>query len=256
MPRIQKPTKRKPEHTTTQANTDAQTVQLMVTKDRRQRSIRFLIGLCVSIAMLQWAFTWKVPTGPAPPPQPSDDDITFHVLEETPRTAHQRAKAKTIPSSARPVVAPVVNTLQSNDLLAVDEQPDLLDPTDLGPIPNPFGEEGDVEDPDDLGLGNQVFKRADVNPQFPEDLNNWLRKRLRYPSAALDVGVSGSVTVVFTIDRNGKLVDAKVTKGIGWGMDEEVLRVLRLSPDWTPGRIGDTPVAVMFSKQFRFELGD
>jgi protein TonB len=42
------------------------------------------------------------------------------------------------------------------------------------------------------------------------------------------------VIVQFIVDENGKLSDIKPLTSLGYGMEEEVVRLMRLSPDWIP----------------------
>ena len=43
----------------------------------------------------------------------------------------------------------------------------------------------------------------------------------------LPPGISGDVIVEVTIDEQGNVTDLKLTQGIGYGIDEKVLAVLR-----------------------------
>ena len=60
----------------------------------------------------------------------------------------------------------------------------------------------------------------------------------RYPPAARQAGIKGTVVVRATITREGKMVDEKIALGLGHGLDEEALRIARLIPDdWLPLKI-------------------
>jgi protein TonB len=60
--------------------------------------------------------------------------------------------------------------------------------------------------------------------------------------------------VSFTVDEAGRLLDAEVVKGVGYGLDEEALRLVRLMPWWTPARRAGQPVRATTSLHIRFEL--
>jgi protein TonB len=47
--------------------------------------------------------------------------------------------------------------------------------------------------------------------------------------------MQGIVFVSFVVNKDRTLSDFRITRGIGGGCDEEVLRVLLLSPPWKPG---------------------
>ncbi|MFZ5970986.1 MAG: energy transducer TonB [Bacteroidota bacterium] len=55
--------------------------------------------------------------------------------------------------------------------------------------------------------------------------------------------VEGRIFIQFTVMPDGTLQDGKVVKGIGFGCDDEAIRVLALTK-WKPGRQGGGNVAV------------
>jgi protein TonB len=68
-------------------------------------------------------------------------------------------------------------------------------------------------------------------PKYPggkKALDDFIKSNLVYPEEALKQRVEGSVTVNYDVDVFGKVSDAKVIHGIGYGCDEEALRVTKL----------------------------
>lgn len=59
-------------------------------------------------------------------------------------------------------------------------------------------------------------------------------KNIKYPAEARSKSIQGTVYVQYHIDDQGFVKDAKIEQGIGGGCDEEVLRVLKAMPRWTP----------------------
>ncbi len=57
-------------------------------------------------------------------------------------------------------------------------------------------------------------------------LLDFVRKNIKYPESCIKNNVSGQVWVAFTLNKNGKLKDVKIDKGINEDMDAEVLRVV------------------------------
>jgi len=106
----------------------------------------------------------------------------------------------------------------------------------------------DVERPDtSVSVGPTVYLVADEMPAFPGGaaaLVKFLATKLEYPAAALERQLSGKVYVHFTVDPEGRPHNPEVVKGLGSGLDEEALRLVRLMPWWTPGRIQGQPVWV------------
>jgi TonB family protein len=60
----------------------------------------------------------------------------------------------------------------------------------------------------------------------------YVSKNISYPAAALENGVKGVVIVEFSVDKNGKLSDFKVVQSLGYGCDEEAVRLLKEGPKW------------------------
>lgn len=56
----------------------------------------------------------------------------------------------------------------------------------------------------------------------------FVKKELKYPEAAKDAKVEGTVVLRVSIDYRGKVVATKVKKGLGHGCDEEAQRVIGL----------------------------
>ena len=51
--------------------------------------------------------------------------------------------------------------------------------------------------------------------------------QLNYPEQAIQMAVEGRVIVSYTINKEGKVIRAEVMRGIGYGCDEEALRVIK-----------------------------
>ena len=66
--------------------------------------------------------------------------------------------------------------------------------------------------------------------------------------------MQGKVVVSFTINADGELTNLQVLKGLGFGTDEEALRVLRLMPRWKPGRQAGRAVRVRYNLPITFAL--
>jgi periplasmic protein TonB len=85
-------------------------------------------------------------------------------------------------------------------------------------------------------------------------LMRYIGKKIRYPRKAVLEQVEGVVVVSFVVNRLGKVTDATILKGLGYGTDEEALRVINSLPDWTPGRQNGKPVAVRYTLPIRFNM--
>jgi len=68
-------------------------------------------------------------------------------------------------------------------------------------------------------------------PKYPggnEAFRKFIVENLLYPDAALEARVEGTVIVEYDIHDNGVVQHPRVIKGIGYGCDEEAIRVVGL----------------------------
>lgn len=82
----------------------------------------------------------------------------------------------------------------------------------------------------------------------------YLEHNLRYPEQALNNKVEGKVTVQFTIESSGQLSDFKVLKGLGYGCDEEVIRLIKSGPRWSATKRNAEPVRDKVKVRLKFAL--
>ncbi len=118
--------------------------------------------------------------------------------------------------------------------------------TDLPP-------ENPVVDPDE----GKVFTIVEEMPSFPggeEKMLAYIAKNIKYPPVARENNIIGRVYVSFVVDKDGKIKEAKILRGIGGGCDEEALRVVKSMPDWKAGRQNGRSVQVQFNLPVNFTL--
>lgn len=58
-------------------------------------------------------------------------------------------------------------------------------------------------------------------------LREYIETNLKYPEDAVRNAIGGVVSIMFDIDKNGKVSNTKVKHGIGYGCDEEALRLVK-----------------------------
>lgn len=102
--------------------------------------------------------------------------------------------------------------------------------------------------------GEIVVQAPTEMPEFYGSINEWIAKHLRYPSSAKKHNKEGRVVVKFLVDEKGNVLNPKVTEGVGYGLDNEALRVVSAMPRWKPGTLNGKPVKVYFSMPITFRL--
>ena len=127
-----------------------------------------------------------------------------------------------------------------------------------------------------MAQDEEVFETAYEMPRFPgcemEDMSlderkacahkklmNYIQKDLNYPSEAKENNIGGYVMVSFVVTKDGQIEDPKVIKSLGYGADEEALRVVRsmndLEDDWIPGvNENGSPVNVRYKLPIQFRM--
>jgi protein TonB len=115
--------------------------------------------------------------------------------------------------------------------------------------------EGVTESTDD----KKVFIAVEVNPLFPGGeaaFGKFLRDHIRYPAVAKENNVQGRVFVQFVVERDGSLTDMKILRDPGSGLGDEAVRVLKISPHWSPGIQNGKPVRVQYTVPVSFSLAE
>jgi len=89
-----------------------------------------------------------------------------------------------------------------------------------------------------------TFRVVQDLPQFPGGLGEfakWLTRHLKYPKVLESKKVEGKVLAEFMVNTDGSVTDVTIVSSLHPLCDQEVLRVLRLMPRWTPGIENDQP---------------
>ena len=94
------------------------------------------------------------------------------------------------------------------------------------------------------------FNGGDARQEFPK----WFYAQLTYPDDARNAGMQGRVIVQFQINKDGSVSDINLLEGVCESIDNEVIRVVSESPDWTPGYVDGKPVNVTYAFPVLFQL--
>jgi TonB family protein len=119
--------------------------------------------------------------------------------------------------------------------------------------------EPDAETLRDIRENGEVLKVVEKMPRFPGGaaaLMKFLNENMKFPKAAQDNHVNGIVIANFIVEKTGELTRVKITEGIGWGCDEEAMRLVNAMPKWEPGQHRGQAARVYFNLPIRFKLED
>jgi hypothetical protein len=87
-------------------------------------------------------------------------------------------------------------------------------------------------------------------PEYPggiEAFYKFVGENFRMPKAVGKNKIEGKTYMKFIIEKDGSLTDIITVKDAGYGIGDEVMRVLKLSPKWTAAKQQGKSVRVMYS---------
>lgn len=169
----------------------------------------------------------------------------------------------TPPPPPTDVAMPIVTT----DLLLVDNTVEvsnfnLFDPEkyDAPIVEVPYVKPVIVEDEEEIEgdiidvifvQDKPTFMGGDAN-----EFSKWVNSRIVYPTVALENRIQGRVILQFKIDTEGRVGDIKVVRSVHPAIDKEAVRVVALSPLWTPGRQLNKKVSVRYTFPVNFVISE
>ena len=247
--RKKKPQNRSPEERHQLSEVCASLIQSK--RDQRQKNIAnnglyLSIGLCLSLVMVIGLFEWKT-YGENEMVELGQVTSEFEEIIDMPAT-HQPPPP--------PPAAQLANILEVPDIVEIEEELEVdldVEITEETTIEEVVYTEIAVEEE----VAEEIFQFVEQQPEPRGGMTafyDFVKENLRYPAAAVRGGIQGKVYLQFVVDKQGNIGDIQVLKGIGFGCDEEAIRVLKASPKWSPGKQRGKPVKVRMSVPIHFIL--
>jgi protein TonB len=235
---------------------------------RRWASLPIAVALHVAVlASITLAQAWQVAAVGEPP-------IVIPYVDFRPPPPPAPAGGTSAPRPT-PVPRPTPAQPDTREIPDLPEapQPDPGPAATEGPVvegSSEFGVPGGQEDgvpggdPDSLGGGGIGLDRMVAAPQPAEDVILRVsgavqrpiplsRPQPRYAEVARRAAVQGAVIIEAVIDEDGRVVDARILKGLPMGLDQEALAAVR---EWTfqPATLGGRPVKVFYTLTVHFQI--
>ncbi len=95
-------------------------------------------------------------------------------------------------------------------------------------------------------------------PPRPEKGNRayrrYLKRNLNYPETAKENNIAGEVTLRLTITTDGRIGTIEVVQSLGYGCDQEAIRLVREGPKWLPAMAGNQAVNATVTVTVPFKL--
>jgi TonB family protein len=83
-------------------------------------------------------------------------------------------------------------------------------------------------------------------------LMSYIQKNMNYPQSAIENGIEGKVYVEFYVESDGKISDARVTRGVTAELNTEALRVVKGMPKWIPGEVDGIKTRLKYTLPINF----
>lgn len=120
-----------------------------------------------------------------------------------------------------------------------------------------------VSQPDTAKLTAKKFVKVEIEAEYPGGVAAWIK----FLEKNLDAGVPAknnapngkySAIAVFIVDKDGSLSDVKALTKFGYGIEDEMLRVITKSGKWAPASQDGKPVRAYRNQPLTFlvESGD
>ena len=200
----------------------------------------FLLGLVVVLAALFVALEWNS----------SDSGWAFFEADDDLEAEMELSPLKRDKDEI-PMMLPQeqqVEQPKSEQLRLVDDDVELT--FEPEPVERPEEQKDqkavDEDKPEVVDMYNEPvdFRVVEDLPQFPggaSEFMKWLTKNLKYPVSAQKKQVRGRVVAQFIVNTDGSVSDLELTEHLEAACDREVLRVLRMMPNWQAGVMNAKP---------------
>ncbi len=173
------------------------------------------------------------------------------IIEQPPITVEDDIKpqiTKIVAPSITDKIEVVENTIELEETDIFNPETDE-DTPNWSTLPKGIPNDGSILAPED---DVPVFK-AEIAPTFGGNeggsasenaFRRWVQQRVAYPLVFQESHITGAVSIKFVIGKDGKISDIKVLSSPDKLLSEEVIKVMKSSPAWTPGQQRDKPVSV------------
>jgi protein TonB len=86
-------------------------------------------------------------------------------------------------------------------------------------------------------------------PSFPgghDAYESYVNAHIHYPLDGAFIP-TGRIILQLSIDPEGNILNVELKRGVGYGMDEEAMRVVRSMPKWIPATVKGRAIAIKYS---------
>lgn len=152
-----------------------------------------------------------------------------------------------------------MRTVTLNNVLEMNnpKKTDVLNEEKNNAVPEDKSQESMTEQSQKKSEDDSAIKSTDImvnsiekKPEFPGGITafyKFIGANFKTPAEAAANKIEGKAYLEFMVEKDGSLSEFKILKDLGYGIGDEVIRVLKLSPTWSPGSENGKPVRVLYS---------
>ena len=202
-----------------------------------KKNMFFQIGLAITLVIVLIAFEWKCYDRS----NYNLGDLNLDDMEE-----------EIIPITRQEVKPPPPPPPPPEIIEIVEDEVEIENEVEIEETDTDEDEIIEIEEDDE-----EFFMVVENMPEFPGGdlgLMKFIQKNVRYPAIAKEYNITGKVYVSFIVDRQGKVTNVKIVRGVDKNLDAEALRVVSLLPKYRPGQQRGKAVRVMFTIPINFTL--
>ena len=214
----------------------------------KSKGLYFQLGLLITISLILIAFEWT--SGGLGENMYDVSDMGQLEEEIIPITRQEEPEPPKPPEP--PKVTEVLNIV--DDDVEIDDELQLDDFEVDQDLAIEIIEYVEEEEEEDIEIFYVVEDMPKFRGQGMEEFYKFIGENLEYPMIAMENGITGKVFVSFIVDREGKVTNAHVVRGVDPSLDKEALRVVNASPSWTPGKQRGRSVQVSLTLPISFSL--
>ncbi|MCD4747495.1 MAG: energy transducer TonB [Bacteroidales bacterium] len=211
-----------------------------------KRIIFTQIGMVLALAIVLFAFEWKTY-------EKQDLELITREVDNTQEEMVQITQQNKPPPPPKPppqttIINIVEDDVEIEDEIEIDAEADQE--TEIAEYIPVEVEEEEIDE-------EEIFTIVESMPKFPGGevaMMKYLGSNIKYPIIARESGIQGTVYMTFVVEKNGRVTDIKILRGIGGGCDEEAIRVIKAMPKWKPGLQRGKSVRVQFQMPIKFTL--
>lgn len=237
-------------------------------KYKNRATTAFLI--CLGVIALLFAFKFINFAGKSESivdvPPPNIEDVVLEPPPPPEEAAPPPPEVNVPPPPIKPTVKFTPPVIAKNEEVV---ETDVIQETPTEEVPGPETQEGSddikaiepdlnmtsgdgVVSGDDQTIYTSVSRLAEPTVNMKE----FLEKNIKYPAEAKLNEISGRVALQFVVEIDGTITDIQVVgnKRLGYGLEEEAIRVMKKVPKWRPAEQNGKQVRSRFVQHVFFKI--